>query len=176
MFMHLKQSLTLIALATMLGSTTASADYLLKNRNSGLCATTTATPGVPIVQQVCNSTRTDQRFNITGYVAATNSQRIKSILPGDLCLSIDQASYNNGMKSVIWPCQYDASNATYSNQLHQLVPLAGGYYKIAPTHQIYIGQDYALDIDFASTAAGYSLIQWPWHGGPSQQWSLVYVP
>jgi hypothetical protein len=176
MFINQKQSLSLIALATMLGSTTASADYLLQNRNSGLCATTSGVHGTPIVQQACNTASPNQRFDITGYVAASNSHRIKSKLAGDLCLSIEQASYNNGMKSVIWPCVYTAPSNITSNQLHQLVPLAGGYYKIAPTHQIQIGQDYAIDVDFASSAAGFSLIQWPWYGGPSQQWSLVYVP
>ncbi|WP_375772346.1 RICIN domain-containing protein [Archangium gephyra] len=175
MFINLKQSLMLVAVATMLGSTTASADYMLRNRNSGLCATVTG-QDTPIRQYACNSARTDQRFDITGYVAASNSHRIKSKLPGDLCLSIEQASYYRGYKAITWPCQYDVSNSTTSNQLHQLVPLADGFYKIAPTHQIFIGQDYAIDVDFAGTTEALSLIQWPWHGGPSQQWALVYVP
>jgi hypothetical protein len=169
--MNQKQGLMMMAVATMLGSTTASADYLLQNRASGLCATTGPYNGNVIVQDYCNGARADQRFNITGYVASTNSYRLKN--GGDRCLSIGYASTDAGMHSVIWPCVYDTANSTHSNQLHQLVSLAGGYFKIAPTHQIFYGRDYAIDI--AHPYQGHALTQMPWTGAVSQQWSLVYV-
>jgi hypothetical protein len=82
-------------------------------------------------------------------------------------MDVAGVSTANGAAIQLW----DWVGVNNPNQRWTIAPSSDGFFKLTAVHS---GK--AADVNSGSTADGATIIQWPYGGGPNQQWSFSTAP
>ncbi len=145
--------------------------YRFVFRHSGKCLTLSGNnpaAGTPIVQWACNASASPGDGQVFTLVPMGNGYFEVKVNSSGRCLDVKEWSQSPGT----WLRQYDCWGPEQSNQLWQVVPIAGQ----SPWNAFMVkhsGQ--CADVYASSTANGANVVQWYCNWGGQQQWSFQGV-